>query len=156
IEVEGATTCPAPADVAARLRTLIPDGTLDAGPPAARIRLVEATDGIVVEVSDASGNHLADRTIEKLGTCEELAAAAAVVAATHHAPLAFPRIADPSLRSSPPEPAPELALRAPAPRERGVSLSFAGGAVGLVAGDSVALGGSVEVGVHFRDRALGL
>src|SRR4051812_39512595 len=79
LAVEGAPTCPAPAEVTARLQTLLP--RLDPWDAIEHAQLVE--DGVVLRVTltDAKGALVAERLLPANASCAALADAAALVIA---------------------------------------------------------------------------
>lgn len=139
VEITGATQCPTPDEVAARLHDLVPDAAPAA---AARERVALADDGgaLGLTLYDDGGRTIGRRRLEA-AACADLAQAAAVVIAAWETDL---RAAQ----------APEIVL--PRPRRRRVALDVAGGFVASLAGASFAPGG--ELGLTLgpaRGRVLG-
>lgn len=82
LPVGGDSTCPRPADVASRLQSLTPARAAPAGPAAHRARLAQGAEGAVrVVLERADGTVVGDRLLAAAGTCEDMAAAAAVILA---------------------------------------------------------------------------
>ena len=93
IAVDGDALCPAPAEVAARLPSLLrADGTSAPGP--ARRARVDARDGaIALSLTDERGRLVAARKLEAHRACDDLAQASAVILATWLATIAPGEIA---------------------------------------------------------------
>lgn len=104
VAVEGATTCPTPAEVTTRLSALLP--RLDPWDAIEHARLTE--DGVVLRVTliDAKGAAVAERLLPASSSCAALADAAALVIAAWksdvHAQFAVDLPAVPPARPPPP------------------------------------------------------
>ncbi|MHB8873726.1 MAG: hypothetical protein ACYC8T_08575 [Myxococcaceae bacterium] len=134
LAVEGGATCPSPAQVAERLRRLLP-ASADSGGYSARVEQDGA--GVRIELLDGSGSPVGARVLEGSPRCEDLASASAVVIASWVAELgANPPAAEEPPK--PPSPAPPTAPEGPGP-----TFEIAVGAVGSYSGD-FALGALVE------------
>lgn len=128
LKVAGASTCPAPAAVAAQLHRMLPSevkGEL--------VALVEpAPRGVRLELRSPSGESLESKLLEGQGACQELAAAAAVVVATWLTELDSGAL-------EPPEPA-----RPPgpdrSPPETDLGFDVAAGVTGSLSETGVSLG----------------
>jgi hypothetical protein len=121
VHVEGDAGCPAPAEVAAQLAPLWPDGG-----PAVRARLEQRDDGVWVSLERAPGEVIGSRRL-RAAACAERAEEAAVLLASWGARLR-------AAWAPPPAPvaaAPELRATAlpapPAPRRWTVELGASGG-----------------------------
>ena len=89
LEVTGDATCPAPADVARRLAELLPTTAEAPAPEEPPGRVVVARNGLALRLVllGPNANELATRELPADGTCDDLAAAAAVVVAAWQADL---------------------------------------------------------------------
>ncbi|HEX4406095.1 MAG TPA: hypothetical protein VH560_14755 [Polyangia bacterium] len=85
VEIVGDATCPAPAEVAAQVATLGPAPVGDA--PTAKVIVARTERALRLELVGPNSNALATRTLPAEGTCEDLAAAAAIVVAAWRADL---------------------------------------------------------------------
>lgn len=114
LPIEGDLTCPAPADVTAKLHHLVNSDSV--GQPGDRIRLVRGADALQVALVRGDGQVRGLRSLDLGHDCEELAEAAAVIVASWQ--TAAPARAAAAPDSPPPGPARPtagLALAAPAP-----------------------------------------
>jgi hypothetical protein len=112
VAVVGNGPCPAPADVAARLEALLP---ADAA-AAANVASIEDRGSLVrIALAAPDGSLVGERTLERAGSCADLAAAAAVVIASWQA-AAHPEFvpAAPAVT-----PVPAVQATAPAPQASG-------------------------------------
>jgi hypothetical protein len=75
LQIEGATACPTPQDVSARVAALLPD----ANRRTASVRLATRGDAFEVSLLDAHGRVRLSRTLERAGSCDDLAEMAALV-----------------------------------------------------------------------------
>jgi hypothetical protein len=152
LEIAGDTDCPAPADVARRLSDLLPASAS----PAARVVVTRTPATLRLVLVDASARELAARELAANGSCDDLAAAAAVVVAAWRADL-DPDLA-PAVRlpapppAPPPPPQPAVSVRAEppaAPPERPFAVAL--GLLASVSGDVVP-GAALQatVGLHGR------
>jgi hypothetical protein len=156
VEVVGDATCPTPADVAARLGGLVPAtaAAVEAGDGRGAARVIVArTEGTMrLALVGANANELATRELSTEGSCQDLAAAAAVVVAAWLADLnpdLTPSVTLPA--SAPPSvPPPAIAVTPPPPPVANAR-PFAVG-LGLIASD---VGGVVAPGAMLVG-ALGL
>ena len=139
VEIEGATTCPTGAEVAERLRALVPDLNVR-NPDRALLR--GDGRGLRIDLVDPGGSTLATRKLLPAG-CADLAQAAAVVIAAWESELRPPPAE--SVRALPP----------PLPPRR-AAVDLAGAFIASFAGASFAPGGgaSALVGVQ-RGRVWG-
>jgi hypothetical protein len=153
IEVTGSTTCPMPAQVQERLSGL---GLQADGGERHKAVLAGSDKRIHIALFGADGGVLAQRDLDKVGTCNELAEAVAVVLSTWEARIR-PKLATPQVW--PPERSPkEAATVAEATAERPKSMPFDAG-IGLlasVAGGELALGAMVEGSLFPLDVPLAL
>jgi hypothetical protein len=150
VAVDGEGTCPAPDDVQRRLAQLIPE--VDESERQDRAYLLRTPDALQVDLRRDDGQRIAERRLPATGSCDDLAAAAAVIIAAWEMRLK-PEIAGgvklPSSRR-PPEPSAAAQARAPAAPSAqtpttGARASFdlGGGVVGGVAGGEFAPGAKV-------------
>jgi hypothetical protein len=107
VEVEGATACPSPAEVARRLGPLLPDlpsGDRSSDAPGHRARLANVDGTLEVELFGPADEALGTRRLTGGDSCAGLADAAAVVIAAWEAelqPVAPPALSlGPALRAS--------------------------------------------------------
>lgn len=124
LEVGGSSACPTPEAVAAQLGRL---PHLDQGH---RLLLAPAPGGVRLSLHRRSGELVAEKTLQGAGSCPELAAAAAVVAASWLAELQVGTLAPPPPEAplqQGPSPAPELGFDVAA----GLSGSLSGGSLSL-------------------------
>jgi hypothetical protein len=164
LEVTGEASCPAPAEVSRRLGELLPvtgDALQNHAPSmpgdataAARVVLTRSQAGLRLVLLGPNANELATRELAAQGSCDDLAAAAAVVIAAWRADLdpdLTPTVALPS-RPEPPVPVPPSIVRQPPPplpaRSRSFELGL--GIMGSETGGDVAPGavltGALELG----------
>lgn len=139
IGITGATICPTPGEIAARLGELVPD----AGAPAREQVVVAGEAGaLTLELRDAGGRSIARRRLEP-AACDELAQAAAVVIAAWATDIK-------------PDGAPEVVLPRARPPSK-VGFELAGGFVAsLAGGTSFAPGGELALTLGGRrSRVLG-
>jgi hypothetical protein len=85
VVVDGEGTCPAPADVEARLGALLPQ--VEEREPQHRAVLEHSAAGLQVDLLRDDGERLAQRVLDARGSCADLAAATAVVIAAWEARL---------------------------------------------------------------------
>src|SRR5450432_1014800 len=78
-EVTGDSTCPTPAEVARRMDELLPSPTAANATGAARVVVTRNGTALRLTLLGANANELATRELQASGSCEDLAAAAAVV-----------------------------------------------------------------------------
>jgi hypothetical protein len=78
--IEGAVTCPSPAEVAHKLRPLLGDGGL--GEAGDRVRLAHAESALQVSLIAADGRVRGIRNVDERHDCDELAEAAAIIVAS--------------------------------------------------------------------------
>ncbi|MGA9524113.1 MAG: hypothetical protein WBV82_21815 [Myxococcaceae bacterium] len=159
IDVTGSTTCPAPAEVAARVDVLAPE-------LASRVGGVHATlepvpDGVRILLRRTDGTHAGARQLTGAGHCGELADAAAVLV------LSWARQLDAEAgdAQAPPEqslPAqdlpgetPRAREEAPAPRDTSIVVDLAAGLSASLAGGDVAIGGRGFGALTSREHGLG-
>jgi hypothetical protein len=110
VVVVGNGPCPAPADVAARLDALLPAGAA----AAANVASIEDRGSQVrIALAAPDGSPVGERTLERAGSCADLAAAAAVVIASWQA-AAHPEF----VPAAPPPVVPPAAVHATAPEVR--------------------------------------
>lgn len=82
VQVQGATTCPLPSDVEARLAELLPGSTEGAPTETDVAELIAEDDALVLSLRSADGAAVSLRRFPRTHACDELAAAAAVAIAT--------------------------------------------------------------------------
>ncbi len=97
--VVGELTCPASAEVEARVAALLPEAE---GSPGHLVRLEHGPAGIRVQMRAATGELLAERTVPSDGPCERLASTIAVVIAAWEAELRPGELPMPVLPPPPP------------------------------------------------------
>jgi len=134
VEVSGASTCPTPAEVEARLRPLLPEAEAVSRHA---VRLLREGDVLRIELSDRDGAPLANRRLKASAACAELASAVAVVVATWEVELRGRGVLGMWLASPPAE-----ASVGPLRASRTMSIGF--GAFGAVAASSTTAAGLVE------------
>jgi hypothetical protein len=85
VRVEGSTTCPAATDVEAKLKVLLPDG----GDPdnLHRVRIESSGNVVRMELRDAAGSLLGERSLEAGADCAVRASAVATIIAAWEAEL---------------------------------------------------------------------
>jgi hypothetical protein len=159
MEVVGSGDCPAPAEVSRRLTEMLPTG---AGDPTGRTaphraRIVHTESGVHVELLLPNDEQIAARDLSADGSCDDLAAAVAVVIAAWEAEL------DPHLTARVDLPAPRImtapTVRAAAtPASPPQSLSFEVGLalIASLAGGQLAPGAGVGGWIAPADWRLGL
>jgi hypothetical protein len=150
LELGGDSECPTIGEIARHLEAMPPSE----GPSAPAFVQVSSVEGRVrLELHGANGKVLASRDLDAAATCDDLAAAAAVVVATWQNDL-DPKASLPvELPAAPPAPAPAPAVVAvveppPPPRPRGVLVGLgllASAAEGAIA-PGAKLRASVDVG----------
>lgn len=134
VAVEGATTCPSPAEVGERLRALLPDG---GGAAPDRAALSDEEGALRVELIDAAGATVAARRLGRACTigCGDLAAAAAATIAAWEAELRPSALPAPSLTTAPLPPLPgEVSFGVALAASDGSSPAFGGTVAGALAG----------------------
>lgn len=150
MRVEGTSSCPAPAEVAAQVRAWLPPQA--AGDDSERARLIEDGDDLIVSHEDRDGMVLARRRFSRKFSCHELASAVAVAIASWQSDVH-------------PEFAPGLAARAPTPRAALAptpEVTQASPAVripgtwDLTVGASLGYGGAVDVPTAAGDATIGM
>jgi hypothetical protein len=159
-EIAGDCTCPTPAEVRERLVPLADSGageTTDEIAPH-RAYLSSTNQSVHVELLAADGNLLAERSLDRTGTCSDVAEAVAVVLATWEAKL-NPNLATPvAPLPAPPAPAPErvVATKAepapprPMPFDAGLAL------LASVVGGEAVFGARIEGCLFPSDVSIGL
>jgi hypothetical protein len=160
VEVVGDSACPTAAAVTSRLAALTPSSNLAVEPEAAnRVTLARGADALELALVDPRGARLAAKTLAASGTCDELAAAAAVVVAAWQADLnpdLTPGVTLPEERA--PSAMPSLVVAAPPVALAGRATSFGVG-LGLLASDAggaVAPGASLQGWIGLGTRGLGV
>ncbi|MSP61552.1 MAG: hypothetical protein EXR72_14680 [Myxococcales bacterium] len=131
VEVEGAMSCPTPAEVAARLVPLLP-----AGEGRDRARIEDLGGALRVELRGPAGDLLAAQRLLAVASCEDRAAVVAVVIAAWEAVLR------PGVVPAPPP--------LPIPSLRRVHFEAAAGGMISLAGSAAAPGGTLEVSLAAR------
>jgi hypothetical protein len=106
LNVQGDLTCPSPAEVSQNLARLVPGR--EAGPAEARAYLSTGEGFINIELLGPDGGLVADRRLDRAGSCAEMAEAVAVILAAWQAKFS------PTLATTVVEP-PAVAVAAPAP-----------------------------------------
>src|SRR5438046_635289 len=110
VDVEGSSTCPTPAEVAERLRSLLPAG---AGTERDRATLVQEKGELRVALRSSAGRAVGELRLDVTASCSDLAGAAAVMIAAWEAELRPGE--QPSLPPSPTPPPPPPAAPPPPP-----------------------------------------
>lgn len=158
VVVEGDTACPTPAEVAARVATLLPAG---GGTEPADVARIEVEAGTMrVTLTRPDGATLGERAIDGTFPCADLAEAAAVVLATWESDV------HPEYRAAPPPPpapgAPAVAVvaappppapRAPAAYDLGAAVA---GSLAPSSGGAAPALGALAVGSWTPSGRLGL
>lgn len=138
-QVSGDSSCPSPAELAAQLDRTVPDS---AWPKGAQVRLERQNGLLKVSLFDGEGTLLGQRELDATGTCQQLAAASAVVLATWlNEPLPT-----------------DIALPPPTPKEPpGSSIDFdaAAGLTGSIIGGPPAIGAMLTAAAAFKPEGLG-
>jgi hypothetical protein len=158
VDVVGDGDCPASADVRHRLAELIP--ATNGGPePLRRARLSRSEKGLHVELLSAGGERMAERDLGVDASCDDLAAASAVIIATWEAEL-DPRLTTPrvSLRTPPRQTTPvTTAVRAtPPPPQSPPSFDLGLALMASLTGGEVAPGARVGAWIAPGGWRLGL
>lgn len=156
--VEGDTACPTPAEVAARVATLLPAGAGTAQADVARIEVEAGTMRVTLTRSD--GATLGERAIDGTFPCADLAEAAAVVLATWESDVHPEYRAAPPPHPAPTEP-PVVAVTAPPPAPRApaafdLGAAVAGSLAPSPAGGAAPALGALAVGSWTPSGRLGL
>jgi hypothetical protein len=153
VRVEGATSCPTPGEVAAKLESLLP--TASKLPRPDRAQLADDGGDLLISLEDATGAVLGTRRLPRQFPCDALAAAAAIALAAWESDVhpAFapalapvPRPREETITVLPPRTA------ADAPVASGVALGLVGGFAGGVPRPGVQL----VAGAWLRPWRLGL
>ena len=152
VVVDGEETCPAPADVEARLDALIP--RVDEREPQDRAVLERTDAGLRIDLRRDDGERLAERLLPTTGSCGDLAAAAAVVIAAWELRLK-PEIA---ARVNLPAPArpPALVETTTAASPARARIEARAGLLASLAGGDVAPGATIEASVTPAASRLGV
>jgi hypothetical protein len=159
-DVAGDSTCPTPAEVRAQLATLASASDRDgvANPGVHQANVSSAGSSVHVELLGLDGQLVAERTLQRTGSCGDVAEAVAVVIAAWEAKfdpnLATPVVRPPQVPRS--EPAPPVAQAGnPLPRR---PMAFDAGLALLasVADGEAALGAKLEGCLFPGSGALGL
>jgi hypothetical protein len=157
LEVGGDSDCPTAAEITRRVDELAPSE----GPAAPAFVQVSNVGGRVrLELHGADGNALASRDLDEAASCDDLAAAAAVVVATWQNDL-DPKASLPvelPAEPTPPAPAPQVVAAVeptppPPPRRRGL---VGIGLLAAVADGAVAPGATLRASVNVGPRWLGV
>jgi hypothetical protein len=170
VDVAGGDLCPEAADVARHLAELLSSSGEDNAPnqPRDRASLSRVDGKLHIELSRRDGAPIAERDLGATGSCQDLAAAVAVIIATWEAelnPQGAPGLelpaAGPPTPTPPPRPigATKLATAAePLPPLPGPRPSFALriGLLASVAGGNVAPGGKIEASMAAPGGRLGV
>jgi hypothetical protein len=144
IEVSGDEVCPRPADVQRQLRALLPPAGDPASPGTVEhhARVVRAGEKTHLELAGADGAPIAERELDRSGSCDELAAAAAVVLATWEGDL-DPRITDRVNLPPVPRPAAPVIMARPSPPGAPLRFSLGVGLLASVSGGQLAPGAKI-------------
>ncbi len=157
LDLGGDSTCPTPAEVRDRLAQLASATAGYSGSDPHRANL-SSSDGMVhIELLGSDGRLLAERTLERSGSCADLAEAAAVVISTWEAEFR-PNVATSVVLppASPPPPAnPEVKL-VQSPSIRPLRFDVGIGLLASVTGGEVVPGAMVAASLSPTDRHLGL
>jgi hypothetical protein len=148
-EVTGDSSCPTPAEVLDRLAAIAPASQEDAAAkPGAHVANVSGVgSGVHIELLDRDGQLVAERTLERTGSCGEVAEAVAVIVSAWEAKF-NPNLATPVVRPPLPppyEPVTKAVVEEPNPQS-GRPMSFDAGLAALVsiAGSDTAYGLKLE------------
>jgi hypothetical protein len=159
--VEGASTCPTPAQVGEALGAITEPGAVvgsTADVPRFTVRVEESTDGLSLELRDAGGARVGRRSFPPGGACEEKARASALVVAFWIRELRG-RDTAPDRAAESPAAALTSSLAPPAdppaPIRRGPHLEVGAAFSAAVTGSTGAYGGALETLLAPRDRGLG-
>jgi len=147
IEVTGDEVCPPPGDVRRHLSALLPMASDAAtGAVVHNARVSRVGEKTRLELAGADGARIAERELDRSGSCDALAALAAVVIATWEADL-DPRITDRVNLPPPPRPATPAIVTAsasaPSPPDAPVRFSLGVGLLAAVSGGQIAPGAKV-------------
>ena len=156
LRIEGAGTCPAPAEVTAQVTRWLPSQA--SGDDSQVVRITEHGDDLVVSHEGSDGNVLATRRFARTFSCRELGSAVAVAIAAWQSDV-HPEFA-PNLAARTPPPPPAVSPL-PAPSPSAVTIGASADATAtepwdLTAGVSVGFGTSVDVPVTGADATVGL
>jgi len=162
MEVTGDSTCPTPAEVRQQLAALAlsPDGDAAARPAAHRANISSAGASIHVELLSLDGQLVAERALERTGSCGDVAEAIAVIIAAWEATF-NPNLATPVVEPPKPphyEPGSALAQREDAKSPPSHPIPFDAGLALLasIAGGEAAFGAKLESGLFPDSGSLGL
>ena len=158
LDLGGDSACPTPAEVRDRLAQLSNSTAGDPGSDQHRANL-SSKDGMVhVELLGSDGRLLAERTLERTGSCADLAEAAAVVISTWEAefrPNVATSVVLPPLAPSPPRAnAEEKVVQSPLVRPLRFDVGI--GLLASIAGGEVVPGVTVAASLSPPERHLGL
>ena len=161
IEVTGDSTCPTPSEVQDQLAALAPgpDSEAAAKPGAHRANISSAGPDVHVELLDKGGQLVAERTLERTGSCSDVAEAVSVIVSAWEAKF-NPNLATPvvGLPAPPPyEPVTNAVVERPK-AEPGRPMSFDAGLAALasIAGGDTAYGLKLEGCLFPASTSLGL
>jgi len=155
MEIMGDSTCPTPGEVREQLAVLAPapEGDETANPALHRANLSGAGPNVQIELLDLAGQLMADRTLERTGSCSDVAEAVAVILSAWEAKF-NPNVATPVVRA-PDAYEPVVHETKPQPSR---STPFDAGLALLVssAGGDFALGARLEGCLFPASHSLGL
>lgn len=142
LDVQGTSTCPTPDEVSQHVARLLPE--TQSSERASRA-ILSAGDGFVgIQLLGPEGGVLAERQLDRSGSCADMAEAVAVILAAWQAqfsPTISPTVIEPAVPSPSPSgtgPLPEVAPPQPFLFDAGL------GALTSIAGGEAALGGKLE------------
>ena len=160
LDLGGDSACPTPAEVRDRLARLSSLAAGETAPGSDQHRAnLSSTDGMVhIELLGSDGRLLAERTLDKTGSCADLSEAVAVVISTWEAEFR-PNVATSVVLpppASPPAPAsPEVKVVQPPP-VRALRFDVGIGLLASVTGGEVVPGAMVAASLSPTDRRFGL
>jgi hypothetical protein len=161
MEVTGDSTCPTPAEVQAQLVALASDPDVEAAakPGAHQANISSAGSGVHVELLDLDGQLVAERTLERTGSCAEVAEAVAVIVSVWEARF-NPILATPVVRLPAPgpyEPVTDVVVEEPTSKPARPAFFDAGlAALASIAGGDTAYGLKLEGCLFPAGTSLGL
>jgi hypothetical protein len=153
VTVDGAATCPTAADVSARVTELLPAAETSGPPDLARVD--EDADSVHVSLRRPDGTLVGTRDLERAFSCDELAAAAAVVVAAWESdvhpefraslPPAVPVPAPPVAVVPVAAPVPSIAVAPGLPRPATIAFEVGAALAGALAPRAGSAGAAADV-----------
>jgi hypothetical protein len=157
VVIDGDTTCPTPEQVTAALETML--SSADPGGDPHRAHLIASSDRVDIELHSSVGRLLAQRTVTRDGSCDELASAIAVVIATWEAELAgtAPELHVAATTNATTDRAGAADVRTRTTTTRAATELIAGGGVLMTADrDGLGFGGLGELAIARANRRVAL